>query len=145
MLWATWNDGRTGSVWQRSLEASKRRQARYRLVLRCIASHDWIRLAFGESYRVLNTAAAERCALLMSFVVLDGRWYRGGRSKIRHRRARVGKEGERGQPQVMTFSRHGSELERTCRCEDEDGAIEEDLVLGRRAVVGDIKDRLNDD
>jgi hypothetical protein len=45
----------------------------------------------------------------------------------------------------MSLWRYGSELERTCRSEDQNGPIKEGLVLWRRTAIGNVKDRLDDD
>lgn len=57
----------------------------------------------------------------------------------------MSEEGKCCQPQVVPFACGGSELECTSRGKDKNGAVEECFVLGRRAVVGDIENRLNDD
>lgn len=45
----------------------------------------------------------------------------------------------------MTLARDGGKLQRSRRGENQDGAVEQSLVLGRRTVVGNVEDRLNDD
>ena len=57
----------------------------------------------------------------------------------------MSEKGECGQPQVMTLARCGGKFESARRGKDENGAIEEGLILRWRAGIGNIEDRLDDD